>query len=95
MTKFQDRDGRVWFLTVAPHHLREVRKELGVDLTSRQAIGKLGDDPQTLVATLHVLLEPQIKAHRLNPVDFARCLSGYALARAVDALLAELEGIAK
>jgi len=88
--RFTDATGRDWLVEITVDTVRQVRKELDVDLM--QAAGgdvleRLAADPVELVDVLFVICRDQAEERGLSDVDFGRSLAGDAIEAATDALI--------
>jgi hypothetical protein len=90
MQHFTDTAGRRWALVVTIPAARRVQEAVpGVnllDIYDAKLWERLYVDPQTLVAVLYALLDPQIQRLDLSPEAFAEGLAGDVLDAAADAL---------
>jgi hypothetical protein len=92
---FTDAAGRRWEVNVHVASVRRVRALLNLDLYSLASdnlkpLSKLLADPCQLCDVLFVLCEPQAEKLGVTDEDFGRGMAGDALARGVDAFLAEV-----
>lgn len=77
MAKFRDRAGRLWLIAASGDRLRDVRKQLGVDLRKPSAFDRL--DEMTAAAVLFEYCKPEATAYQMNRADFDRLFAGEKL----------------
>lgn len=95
MHSFKDNAQRTWKLDINVASMRQVRKEVNVDLFKLLDGGfaefaKLTADPVAFVDVLGVLIADQLKAANVSDEDFFRAMGGDTLADAAEAMLEEL-----
>lgn len=95
MRTFVDNAGRTWTIAINVWAIKRVRGLAGVDLYSLvdgsnfEALGKLLQDPISLVDVLFVLCKEEADRLNVSDEDFGRAMAGDSLSRATDAFLAE------
>lgn len=97
MHTFTDNAGDEWAITLDTTSLREIRKELGLDLllNDETVLQKLLADDETLVDLISFICTEQIERKEMTARDFARVLVGDAIDAACDALVQELVFISR
>jgi hypothetical protein len=91
---FADNTGEIWRVKLNYAIAEAVREANGIDFVNAhngQAYGRLVEDDRTIVATLYVLCETQIKERTLSPQQFAERLDGEVLSDALDAIREAIE----
>lgn len=92
LSKFNDRNGDEWEVTLTVASLRRVTAQTKFPLLSlldkkMEGLAKLYDDPETLVQILFAICEPEIEARGMEPEAFGECFSGDSILEAVKALI--------
>lgn len=92
MAIFTDATGESWTIEISVDEIRQLRKEINVDLLSLLddhglLLRKLAADPILLVDVISILCTDQIKRRQLDERAFAKRLVGYGLEAALDCLI--------
>lgn len=94
MKTFKDNAGRTWTVAVNVAAVKRCRALVGVDLYGLvddgfAGLGKLLNDPVTLVDVLYVLCKDEADKQGITDEDFGRAMAGDALGAAADAFVEE------
>ncbi len=89
MPAFKDAAGREWLVKLDGPKIRDVRKEVGIDLAAvdGSAAEKLRDDPVLLVDSLWVICRSQAQTAGVTSQQFGEGLVGDPIETATDALI--------
>jgi hypothetical protein len=91
MQTFKDLQNREWQLSITIGSVRQVKEQLGVDLTEfPEVFDRLGADILLLCNVLYVLVKPQADKLGVTDEDFGYSLGGDVLEQATDVLLDQL-----
>lgn len=92
MAIFTDAAGETWTIEISVDEIRQLRKEINVDLLALlddngTLLRKLAADPILLVDVISILCTDQIKRRQLDERAFAKRLVGAGLEAALDCLI--------
>ncbi|MGC1272798.1 MAG: hypothetical protein WBC44_03760 [Planctomycetaceae bacterium] len=93
MQTFFDADSRMWTVDISLAEIRDVKRQLGIDLLdvgNETLFARLVQDPELIVDVLHVVLGSQCDEKGVEAVTFARAMRGNTLDDASRALLESL-----
>jgi len=94
MQHFKDNADGEWQISIDAPLIKQCRQDCGVDLVDAEgeakAFDRLATDPCLLVDTLWVLCRKQAEAKQVAQDQFAERITGDALERATDAMLAAI-----
>lgn len=93
MPSFKDANSREWLVSIDGPKIKEVRKELGIDLGALdgKAYEAMVDDPVLLVDALWLIVRSQALPKGVTDVSFGESLVGEAIERATAALTDAIE----
>ena len=93
MANFSDLNGRNWVVTLDVYSIKQIKKELEIDLLDEkvhETLQRIAEDIVIAIDVLYLALKEQLDTANISDVEFGRSLAGDCLNDAVGALVEAL-----
>ena len=93
MANFSDLNGRNWVVTLDVYSIKQIKKELEIDLLDEkvhETLQRIAEDIVLAIDVLYLALKEQLDTANISDVEFGRSLAGDCLNDAVGALVEAL-----
>ena len=86
MANFSDLNGRNWVVTLDVYSIKQIKKELEIDLLDEkvhETLQRIAEDIVLAIDVLYLALKEQLDTANISDVEFGRSLAGDRLNDAV------------